>query len=94
MASVTVIYAGIWHLWLSPGISSLAADDLEEAMAIINMESGPILKRKLRIMHSDSKGKIESYSHVLINDIVPSEGLKTKLEDGDTIKLVPIIVGG
>jgi len=94
MANVKVIFTGVWLLWLGPSLASVEADNLGEAMAIVNMKIKHALIKKLKIMHSSSKGKIENYSYILVNDTVPRKGLKTKLEAGDTIKLIPKIVGG
>ena len=73
-------------------------DEVEVSGSSVEEAFGELVSEYIELKGSlfDDNGKIRSFINVYLNDddIRYADGLKSKVQDGDTIQIVPSVAGG
>lgn len=94
MASVTVRFYSLWRLYLGIDRLSLEVDNLEEALAQIEVRFGSRLREQLQVRGIQVDGKMQDYSLVLLNGTSLRNLEQTELREGDILHIFPPAAGG
>ena len=94
MASITVRFYSLWHLYLGIDTVSLEANNVKEAMAQIEERFSSQLKKQLKMRGVEVGETMQDYSVILLNGCTIRNLEQTKLGEGDILHILPPAMGG
>ena len=94
MASITVRFYSLWRSYIGKASTTLQADHIQEALAQLEEEFGPLLRERLGNAGISLNGKIQDYSLILLNGIALRNLKSNDLKEGDVLHIFPPAIGG
>lgn len=94
MARVTLHFIGAWRLMLGIEQETIDAERLKDVEAYVESHWGPIYQQRLQSRNIHKDYSLWDNSNVLLNGRNIFAGVKSLLNDGDTIQLLPRVTGG
>lgn len=91
---ITVRFYSLWRSYLGTDSTTLQADNIQDALAQLEIKFGPRLREKLETAGVHLNGKIQDYSLVLLNGIAVRNIKTTALKEGDVLHIFPPAIGG
>jgi len=89
-----VQFHGIWGLYMGAEKKPLDAGSLDEALAQIEDEFGPLLRHKLKEQGVRLDGGIGRHSYIVLNDKGIRQLTDLQLRDSDVLHIFPAVTGG
>ena len=94
MALITVRFYSLWRHHLGRHSVALQADDVEDALTLLQADFGPELRQKLEAAGIRLDGTIQDNSLILLNGTSLRNLKSTDLKDGDVLHVFPPGIGG
>lgn len=94
MASVTVKFNGMWKLYVGQASALVQADNLDEALSLIESEYAPKFEKKLADRGVKLDGGILKHSYITLNRKSTKDLKDRELKDGDMLDLFVAVPGG
>ncbi len=89
-----VQFHGIWGLYLGAEKKPLDGGSLDDALAQLEDEFGPLLRQKLKKQGVRLDGDINKHSFITVNDKGIRQLMDLHLRDNDVLHVFPAITGG
>lgn len=94
MALLKVQFHGLWGLYLGVDQFPLESGGLDEALARVEEQFGPLLRQRLQERGVKLDGDIKKYSYVALNYTGLQQLEGNRIQDGDILHIFPAVTGG
>ena len=94
MALLKVQFHGLWGLYLGVDQFPLESSGLDEAIARVEEQFGPLLRQRLQERGARLDGDIKKYSYIALNSTGLQQLRDNSIRDGDILHIFPAVTGG
>jgi len=94
MALLKVQFHGLWGLYLGVDQFPLESSGLDEALARVEEQFGPLLRQRLQERGVKLDGDIKKYSYITLNSTGLQQLQDNRLKYGDVLHVFPAVTGG
>ena len=94
MALLKVQFHGLWGLYLGVDQFPLKSSGLDEAIARVEEQFGPLLRQRLQERGVKLDGDIKKYSYIALNGTGLQQLRDDCVRDGDVLHIFPAVTGG
>jgi molybdopterin converting factor small subunit len=94
MAIMKVQFHGLWGLYLGGDQFPLESRGVDEAIARVEEQFGPLLRQRLQERGVKLDGDIRKYSFITLNHTGLQQLKDNRLKDGDVLHVFPAVTGG
>lgn len=94
MALVTINFVGPWRLFLGVGTITVDAGSIDDVRNCIETRYQPVYAERLQAKGIHKKPSVWDQSNILLNGKNIRLNAAPRLNDGDTISLLPQMAGG